>query len=1053
MIFGAINSNNYTMKTKFNGILTLFMALLVQITFAQERTISGVVSDETGPLPGVSIIKKGTTTGVETDFNGEYAIQAKTGDVLVFSFVGSKTVEKTVASANTINVTMTSDNVLDEVVVTALGISKDKNKLGYSAQVVNSKSITESGQSSIVNALNGKVAGVNITNSGGSPGASTNIVIRGSSSILGNNQPLFVIDGIPIDNTTDSGNSSGSVSGSDFRDYGKVVSSNRASDINPDDIASMTVLKGGAATALYGSRAVNGAVIITTKKGKNQKGLSIDLSTGITIDNANKLPEFTHKYARGRNGLYSNVTHWSWGPAYASNPVFPANTITDLDGDGTTEDVSGQAIPLFRDNYKRFWQTGVRKNVNVSVSGGNEKGTFYTSIGHTNHEGIVPNDTYERTNFTLKGDYKINDRFKVGAVATYSTVGTNAFQGGDTGIGAGLTYWHHMWDINRPWKDANSERTWFSAFVPDPNWIVNEEGEKGQVNRIIGNVNLSYDITDWLKMNYRIGVDNYSDQKKLVRPISSVNTTGRLGDIYEIRINSKDITSNLNFTGAFNLNDNLKLSYLTGVDIYDKRYDRLYVEGQELLIKNFNDISNAKTVTATNSDNNKRIIGLFGEATIDYKGYLFASITGRNDWSSTLPTNNNSFFYPSISGGFIFSELMENKSILNFGKLKGSWAKLGNDAPVFSTINTYARLTPNVNAQPIFTVSTRQNNPNIKPEISTSWEVGTELQFLDNLIGLDFTYYKRTTTDQVVPVPLSATTGFTEFITNSGEVENSGIEAILTFNDILRKSEDVRWNALLNFTKNDNKVISVPDAVEEIIIGNGYWNGTKLVARPGLPYGTFIGNAYKRNAQGQLLLDDNGVPQIAQDQVLGDINPDFILNINNSVSYKNFTLSANLEFKEGGTLYNDAEVSWIYSGLSKTTENRFYSAADPNANATKVFDGVIESTGQPSTIAVPLTNTFYHQTYNNIDENFAEDASWVRLRTLSLSYNLPSKFLENTFMNSLSFTFTGRNLWLSTDYKGVDPETNGLGAGNVQGFNTITAPNTRSYGFTLRAKF
>lgn len=1038
-------------------MMALFLIMGIYTSFAQDKSITGTITDQNGvPLLGVNIIVQGTTNGTQSDFDGNYAINASEGQTLLYTYLGLTSASRLVSSANVINVVMTEDTQqLSEVVVTAFGISKDKNKLGYSAETVKPDDLTKSGENNIVNALNGKVSGVSITSSGGSPGASSNIVIRGSSSILGNNQPLFVIDGIPIDNTTDSGNANGGTSGTSFRDYGKVVSSNRAADINPDDIATMTVLKGGAATALYGIRAVNGAIIITTKNGSyDQKGLNVTLSTGYTFEEANKLPQFTHKYARGRNGAYSNVTHWSWGPSYASSPTFPNGTTVDLDGDGIIEDNSGNAIPQFIDNYKNFWQTGQKINTNLSVSGGNEKGRFYISAGHTNHEGIVQNDTYERANITIKGDYKITNKFKIGGYASYTNVNTNSFQGGDTGYGAGLTYYHHMFNLNdRPWKDVNSERTWFSAFLPDPNWIVNEEGENGSVNRMIGNINFSYDINKWIKLNYRVGVDTYSDQKKLVRPISSVNTTGRRGDMYEIRINSKDITSNFNLSGRFNLNDDFNFSYLVGGDIYSKNYDRLYAEGQELLIKNFYDISNAKTTTVTNTDSNKKIVGVFGELNLDYKNMLFLTVTGRNDWSSTLPKENNSFFYPSVSGGFIFTELMENDNFLNFGKLKGSWAKLGNDAPVYSTTNTFARLTPNVNGNPRFTISTRQNNANIKPELSTAWEVGTELKFFNSLIGLDLTYYQRNTIDQVLPIPLTSTTGFTEYIDNSGEVKNSGIEAVLNFNDILRNSEDVRLNLGLNFTKNKNEVISVPDGLEEIVVGNGYWNYTKLVARPGLAYGTFVGNAYKRNAEGKLLLDDNGAPQVEQDQILGNVNPDWTLNINPSVSYKGFTLSGNLEFKEGGTIYNDAEISWIYSGLSATTADRFYAADDVNANATKVFDGIIESSGQQSTIAVPLTNTYYHQNYNNTDENFAEDASWIRLRTLSLRYQLPSKMLENTFINGLSVTFTGRNLWLNTDYKGVDPETNGLGAGNVQGFNTITAPNTKSYGMSVKLNF
>ncbi|MEW7279928.1 SusC/RagA family TonB-linked outer membrane protein [Aquimarina sp. 2201CG1-2-11] len=1044
---------NKSIKTT---LLMLFATLVTQTSFAQEKTITGVISDNKGlPLPGVNIQVKDTNKGAQSDFDGKYSISADTGSILIFSYLGFANQEVTVGQSSQINVSMQEDaSELEEVVVTAFGIAKEKNKLGYSAESVDVNKLNDAAENNLVNALNGQVSGVNITDSGGSPSASANIVIRGSSSILGNNQPLFVIDGIPINNNTENGSSSGTVDGTDFRDYGKTVGVNRASDINPDDIASMTVLKGGAATALYGIRAVNGAIIITTKSGsRNQKGLNISLSTGYTIDEVNKFPEFTDRYARGRNGAYSNLTHWSWGPAYANNPTFPANTITDIDGDGTDDDVSGQRIPFFRDNYKNFWQKGTRLNTNISVSGGGEKGRFYVSAGNVNHEGIVKNDTYERTNFTIKGDYDITDKFKIGAMASYSNVNTNSFQGGDTGIGNGLTYWHHMWDINRPWVDSNRDKVWFSDFVGDPNWIVNEEGEKGEVNRTIGNINFSYDITDWMKLNFRSGIDTYSDQKRLVRPISSVNTNNRLGDMYEIRINSKDITNNFNLSGNFILNEDLNLSYLVGGDIYTSRYDRLYVDGQELLTKDFFDISNAKTVTSNNSDNNKKIFGAFSEVTLDYKSFLFLTLTGRNDWSSTLPKVNNSFFYPSVSTGFVFSNLLSDNEILSYGKLKGSWAKLGNDAPNFSLQNVFARRTPNVGGQPQFTISNRQNNPNIKPELSSAWEIGGEFKFLNNLIGLDITYYERNTVDQVLPIPLTSSSGFAEYIDNSGKVTNNGIEALLNINDFIKNNHGIVVDFGFNFAKNNSEVVEVPEGLEEIIIGNGYWNGTKLVARPGEPYGTFVGDKYKRNESGQLLLDDSGAPQRESNQILGNINPDWTLNFNPRVSYKGFTLSGNLEFRKGGDLYNDAEVSWIYAGLSQTTEDRFYNASDVNANATRVFDGIIESTGEQSTIAVPLTNTYYHNNYNATDENFVEDTSWVRLRTLNLTYNLPSKILENTFINRVSVTFTGRNLWLDTNYSGADPETSGLGAGNVQGFNTITAPNTKSYGMTVKVQF
>ncbi|WP_455170273.1 SusC/RagA family TonB-linked outer membrane protein [Aegicerativicinus sediminis] len=1045
------------MKNFYRFAVLLVVGLCYGQIGAQQMDIGGLVVDSQGlPLPGVNILIQNTTRGTQTDFDGAYTISASTGELLVFSYVGFQTQTITVGTNTTINVTMIeSTEALDEVVITALGLSKEERTLGYSAQSIGEDDLSDSNQGNIVNALNGKVAGVNITNSNGQPGASANIVIRGYSSISGNNQPLFVVDGLPINNNTDNGSELGVLDGTTFEDYGETVGTNRAADIDPNDIESITVLKGGAATALYGNRAVNGAVIITTKKGKRATGLNVSVNTSYSFDVVNKTPDFTFKYARGRSGQYSNVTHWSWGPSYDSDPVFPSGTLTDLDGDGVTEDVSGQSIPLFKNNYKRFWRDGHTLKTAVSASGGNEHGSFYSSIGRQYQEGIVPNSSYERINATIKGDYQITDKFQIGGYATYANSRTSSFQGGNTAFQA-LGYYHHMWDIrNRGWKDAQGNRTWFSSTVADINWVVNEEIEDSEVNRFIGSVNFNYDFTDWLKLSYRVGMDNYSDDRNLVRPISSVNTTNNLGDLYEVRINNKDFNSDLLLTGKFNLTNNLNMSYLLGNNVYETLYDRLFVKGDGLSVPGFTDISNAITVTANNITSRKRTIGVFGELSFDYDSTFFLTVTGRNDWSSTLPEGANSFFYPSVSGAVVFSELLGDSNILSFGKLKGSWAELGNDSQgLYATTDTYAKRDPNVLGQPRFTVSNVQGNPDIKPEISSTWEVGAELRWFDNFVNMDFTYYNRSTVDQVVQIPLSSTTGYAAYYDNAGEVRNHGIEAILGFNDILRGAGSLKWDMLFNFSKNESEVISIPDGLDEIIIGYGYWNGANLVARPGLPYGTFVGSGYKRNEDGVLLLDDNGYPQLATENlVLGDPNPDWILSINNSISYKGFTLSADLEFRQGGEILNDSEAFWVYSGLSKTTEDRFYAASDPNANATAVFDGIIESTGQRSDVAAPLTNDYYHNLNSFVDEAHVEDASWIRLRNINLSYSLPKKWLENTGFTEVNINLNGRNLWLDTNYKGVDPETNALGAGNVQGVDVINAPGTKSYGLGVNLKF
>ena len=1050
----------------------LLMVLCLGLTFslqAQDKTVSGKVIDDAGdPVPGANVIVKGTSNGTTTSLDGTYRLTIpQDGGTLVFSFIGMLTQEIAIGSRTVVDITMQSDvTELEEVVVTALGLERQKDQLGYSAQQVNTDQLVKSSETNIVNALNGKVAGVQITNGSGAPGASANFLIRGGSSISGNNQPLFVVDGIPIDNTTDASDADGFVDGTTFQDYGQTIGSNRASDINPADIASITVLKGGAATALYGLRAVNGAVIITTKSGRGSNaGLNVDVSTSFTVEQPNKFPEFQHAHARGRNGAYSNVTHWSWGPSYGNNPTFPDGTREDIDGDGNLDDVSGLPIPLFRDNYENFWEDGHTSTTNVSISGNGENSNLFASFGYTDQEGIIPNSSYEKYNFSLKGSYDVTDKLTIGTTASYINTTRVAHQGGNSGFGQGLGYWHHMWNIDpdaRPWADpVNGEKTWFSNFVPDPRWVAYEEAETSVVDRIIANVNFRYAFADWLKLSYRVGVDTYSDKKDLLRPISSPNTTNQAGDIYEIRIASRDFTSNIMLSGSVQLNDDFNLSYLVGYDIYDKNYDRLYAFGEGLSIQGFRDISNASILQTQNNVTRKRILGTFGEISGNWRNQVFLSITGRNDKSSTLPEDNNSFFYPSASLGYVFTETFGQLGPLSFGRIKGSIAQIGNDAPEYLTAKTFANnesltggVNVNVSGPPRFSISTVQGNNNLEPEISTAFEGGFELQFLDNLVGIDFTAYQRNTEKQVLLVPLSTTTGYGFSAQNAGEVKNWGIEAVLSYNDILRGlTTEFNWSGYVNFTRNQNEVVSVPEGLDEIVVGYSYWNAATIVARPGLPLGTYVGPGYKRNDSGTLLLDDNGYPQLADENViLGNPNPDWIMGINNSFSYKGFRLDATLEIRQGGEILNDSEAFWVYSGLSKTTENRFYDESNAFANATRVFDGIIESTGEQSTIAAPLDNTYYHNLNSFVDEAHIEDASWVRLRTVSLTYTLPKSILGNV-LQGVEVSLLGRNLWLNTDYSGVDPETNAFGAGNVQGIDLIGAPNTRSFGASLKARF
>ena len=1035
---------------KLSLVLMLFFCAVG--TMLAQRTITGVLTDDKGEaLIGASVIVKGAEgIGTTSDIDGSFSLEVPAGyDVLVFSYTGYGTKEETLGVSNVINVSLIEGITVSEVVVTALGIKRDEKTLGYAVSQVNGDAIQKAGNVSALDALNGKVAGATITSSGGNAGSGTSVIIRGFSSITGSNQPLYVVDGIPVSNdetfSTDDGETA----------YGAIKGANRAVDINPDDIASVTVLKGGAAAALYGIDAANGAVIITTKSGTNaKKGLGVEYSYSYGTSTYNRLPEFTHDFARGRGGAYSNVTHWSWGAAYASNPTFPAGTMVDLNGDGTITDEGGNPIPLYKDNYKRFWQTGGIQKHNITFTGKNDNGNMIASFSRHNQDGIVPNEEYHRTSALVRGSQKISDRLTLGVKANFINSGGKRFQLA-RGISQGLGYWHHMWDIeNYGWKAPDGSKTWFSTGVVAPQWVVNEEGEDYSVNRIIGSIDLDFEINSWLSATYRIGLDNFADKRKEVRPFSSVETPNDAGDITEISIGNTLLNSDLMLRGKFDLSDDLDLTVLLGQNVRHEDYNRLYVRGDSLVLKNFDDVTNTSDQVVVKRDIEELRYGFYSEVNLGYKNFLYLGITARNDWSSTLPVDNNSFFYPSVNLGFIFSELMDNNNILSYGKLRASWSSVANAPKPQSLTDVYIPVNPKVGGILRYEQTDSQNNPTLRPEASKEFEIGTDLKFWQNKIGFDIAYYKKRSIDQTLSLPLSATTGRTSYKTNIGEIENSGIEAVLSLNDLLTTG-DLHWGLSFNYSKNKGKIVKLADGLDQIILRNGWWTNTQLIAAEGEAWGTIYGYAYERNDAGQLLIDANGYPiQTAERQIIGNINPDWILGIVPNLSWKGLSLNATLEYKKGGDVVNGSEANFIYAGLSATTADRYYSATDPYAHATRVFEGVREvSEGvyETNTIAAPLTNQFYQQNYINVDENIVEDATWWRLRNVSLNYDLPEAWI-GSFSNGISLNLTFINPWLKTNFKGIDPEVSALGV-NYPGFNELASPNTKSIIFGAKVKF
>ncbi len=1055
--------------------IALFILFLCAIgisgVLAQTKTITGVATSASDgmTLPGVSVSVKGTTLGTVTDIDGKYSLKVPDdATTIVFSFIGMKTKEVEITST-VIDVAMESGDIaLDEIVVTSMGISREKKSLGYAVQEVGSDDIASSASKNMIDAINSKIAGVQIQNSGGQAGSGTGMVIRGFSSINYSNQPLYVVDGVPINNDVVSHSSAG------------TPSANRAVDLDPEQIESMSVLKGGAATALYGIRAANGAVIITTKKGSQKQGLKIDYNFSYSLDKPNHLHEWNSDYARGRYGQYSNLTHWSWGAHYDTNPLFPTGTVLDLDGDGTTEDVGGQAIPQYKDNYSRFWQDGNSKTHSLSASGGSETGTFFVSVSRLDQEGITPNQDYDKTSFVVNVSQKIKEKITVYAKANYINTGGTRFRTA-SGILDGLSYWHNMWDVNSyPWKNpATGDKTWFSGGVPHPQWVVNEEGEDWRLNRLIGNIGFDYKIAPWLTMKYTAGVDTYAESREEIRPFGSVETASRLGDMTVMKINQADYNQDLIFNGKVNFGEDFDLSYLVGGNIWQTKYDRLLAEGTEFVLKDFYNLNNTVEVQSSTYKSGKILYGVYSDFTLGWKNAIYLGVTARNDWSSTLPVDNNSFFYPSVNLGVLVSELTDIPGI-NYLKVRGSYSQMANDAPTMALSDSFSKDDPNIYGNPRFTISNSQNNPALKPERTNEIELGIEARGLNDILGLDLALYNRTSLDQIIRQPVSSTTGYSTKLINLGEVSNKGIEATLSIMNPF-KGKDFKWNTYLNFTKNDGKVVrlgqSTDDDLDRVILTDGWWTSALIVAVEGEALGTIYGDPWQRYGQdldpsdpdyvspedddyldAPLLLDAEGKPTLgSQTTKLGNVNPDWTLGITSEFEYKAFTAGFTLERRQGGDMVNGMEAAMIYSGLSTMTQDRWYDGdaadgSDGYSNTTRLIEGR-HADGSINTTPAKMDNDYWTGRFRSVEEELVQDGSWWRLRTVYLGYRLPNKLLKDTFIKGLKFTFTGKNLFLSTPYKGNDPELSFHGVGNYQGFDELVIPNNKSYMFSISATF
>jgi TonB-linked SusC/RagA family outer membrane protein len=1071
------------MKKKYNGLLSLLLALIVQFSFAQEKTVTGKVSDASGPLPGVTVIVKGSNTGTQTDFDGNYSINSNVGDVLVFSYIGMNTTEITVGSSNQINVVLTESALaLEEVVVTALGISKEKKSLGYSTQEVGGDEVSRVKDANFVNSLSGKISGVEIKSSG-TMGGSTNVVIRGNSSLTGNNQALFVVDGVPMSNTNT--NSANQRTGRGGYDYG-----NAASDINPDDIESINVLKGGAASVLYGSSAANGVIIITTKKGKsreNQLGITINSSYSLGSMDKSTYTEYQDSYGAG------------YGAYYGSTGYFEDY---DMDGDGvldlttpSTEDASyGAAFdpnlmvyqwnsfyPQLPDTYLKaspwvaaknnpttFFETAETVINNISFEGSTEKGTYRLAYTNFDQTGILPNSSIKKDIIDFGGSLDLSDKLSVNSKITYSRVrGKGRYGTGYDALNPNQSFkqWFQtnvdLKELESAYFATGENITWNTnspfdltpIYMDNPYWTRYENYQNDERNRINGHITLAYEINDWLDIMARGTIDTYSEVQEERIAVGSVDVSKYRKGLNNFQNNNYDLY--LNFDKDF-LEDKLNVRGTLGTNAVRSTLNNLDAETTGgLVVPGLYALSNSKELSSAPYEYEATWArnSIFGNISLGYDDFLYLEGSYRHEKASTLPKDNNTFDYFSVSSSLIFSQFIES-NFISFGKFRAGYAETGNAADALRIYDTYTSV-GNMGGNPLYSLPGSKNNANLKDESTKELEAGIEMRFANNRLGFDFSVYDKKSVDQIMSVSVSTATGYNSKYVNAGEISNKGVELSLYGEPV--KTNDFNWNVNVNWSKNTNEVVSLYGDVNQLQLAS-VQGGVSINATKGQPYGSIVGYDFVYNSNGEKIINSDGYyEQTDKKVVIGNINPDWIGGINNSFRYKNINFSFLIDVKKGGDVFSldtwYGYATGIYTNTVFTND-----LGNPVRNTLAngggvILDGVLAD-GSQNTKRVRAdyyANPWGYKHAPNAEHTY--DAGYVKLREISLSYNFNPEILERLKINTLTLTAIGKNLWIidkSTPY--ADPEA-GLSSGNVQGYQSGAYPSIKEFGLNLKVQF
>lgn len=1102
-------------------LLTCFALVFAVSVWAQERTITGkVASAEDGtPLPGVNVVVKGTTNGTVTDAEGNFSLSIpNSGASLVFSFIGLQTQEVLIGERSVVDVTLSLDvQQLSEVVVTAMGMEREKKGLGYSVATVKSDNIAQRAEPDPLRALQGKMAGVQIQGGGGAPGQSTKINIRGQSSLTGTTQPLFVVDGIPFDNSVTT--SSGSAAGTQY--------SNRAYDIDPNNIETLTVLKGAAAAALYGSRGANGVVVITTKAGKKgvRKGLEVSYNHSTQWEKISGIPDYQNVYGQGSNQNYSGAFIGNWGapfPEYVDElnakygtnysktivPGYPEGMVphplaanayplaqgsatafpqffTDLDGDGAVDD----PVPVPYTNYDiigGFFKTGKIHENSINIAGGNDKSTLNTTISRMDQTGMIPGSDASRTSISVGGTSNLSNGLIVNGTINYVNTTQKTPQSGpsiynDYSGGAGssiygrLFYLPRNYNLNEyPFENPLTGDNMFYRSGPDnPLWVAKYNSYTSNLNRAYGQLSLSYDVTSWYNIMLRGGIDSYADARRNV--VRKGGTTDPNGEIWTDDINYTGVDYNFMNTFTKDISEAFSVRAIVGLNTNQRKYTRRKIVGDNIISAGYNQLLGTSTQIATvDFERLNRFFAVYADVLLTYKEMLFLNLTGRNDWGSTLPVGNQTYFYPSASLSFVFTEVLNTEnSFLSMGKARLAVTEVGNEAYSPFLISTPFYLqTPFTTANGTVlnraTLADTRGNPNLVNELTNEIEGGLELQLFNNKIGLDVTYFKRTSTKNIVQTRVPASTGFYDAVVNAGTVENKGWEVAINATPV-NLENGFRWDINLNYTRIRSMVVDSGPAGDIFYGGvGGGWSGVLgNVHRTGYPYGQIFGTRNAKDDEGNLLINkQTGMPFSEPiGTVIGDPNPDFLLGFNNSFSWKGFTLGALLDWKQGGDIFSVTAASLFLRGQLAVTADReelrivpgYY--GDPSTYKLITDDG-----GNPikvkNTTAVSAFDYHFGDGFGAYgqDEVNVYDGTTIRLREVSLTYSIPKSVLAKTPFGSARIGFIGRNLWFKApnllEGLNLDPEVLAeTSASNTQGFEAGSAPTTKRYSFTLSLTF